>query len=76
MPIEHNAIVYDPVPHRLDFTNDMHVLATLRDPNVTKMIALVEEEPFGAVFEYGQHGDLPTFLESREKSGNEEDTFR
>ncbi|XP_076169898.1 discoidin domain-containing receptor 2-like [Ptiloglossa arizonensis] len=60
---------------RLDFTNDMHVLATLRDPNVTKMIALVEEEPFGAVFEYGQHGDLPTFLESREKSGNEEDTF-
>ncbi|XP_053970588.1 uncharacterized protein LOC128872175 isoform X1 [Hylaeus volcanicus] len=57
---------------RLDFTNDMHVLGTLRDSNVTKMIALVEEEPFGAVFEYGQHGDLPTFLESREKSGNED----
>ncbi|XP_076622399.1 discoidin domain-containing receptor 2-like isoform X1 [Colletes latitarsis] len=59
---------------RLDFTKDMLVLAALRDPNLTKMIALVEEEPFGAVFEYGQHGDLPTFLESREKSGNE-DTF-
>ena len=42
----------------------MHVLAMLRDSNVAKMIALVEEEPFGAVFEYGQFGDLPSFLES------------
>lgn len=42
----------------------MHVLAMLRDPNVAKMIALVEEEPFGAVFEYGQFGDLPSFLEN------------
>ena len=50
--------------HRLDFTKDMHVLAMLRDSNVAKMIALVEEEPFGAVFEYGQFGDLPSFLEN------------
>ncbi|KOX78499.1 Epithelial discoidin domain-containing receptor 1 [Melipona quadrifasciata] len=49
---------------RLDFTKDMHVLAMLRDSNVAKMIALVEEEPFGAVFEYGQFGDLPSFLEN------------
>ncbi|KZC04736.1 Discoidin domain-containing receptor 2, partial [Dufourea novaeangliae] len=56
---------------RIDFTKDMRVLATLRDPNMTKMLALVEEEPFGAVFEYSELGDLPTFLESREKLGNE-----
>lgn len=49
---------------RLDFTKDMRVLATLRDSNVARVIALVEEEPFAAVFEYGQLGDLPTFLES------------
>ncbi|XP_076650199.1 discoidin domain-containing receptor 2-like isoform X2 [Halictus rubicundus] len=50
---------------RIDFTKDMRVLATLRDPHVARMIALVEEEPFGAVFEYGELGDLPAFLESR-----------
>lgn len=53
------------VSHRLDFTKDMHVLSMLRNSNVAKMIALVEEEPFGAVFEYSQFGDLSSFLESR-----------
>ncbi|XP_076248235.1 discoidin domain-containing receptor 2-like [Calliopsis andreniformis] len=57
---------------RLDFTKDMRVLATIRDPNIAKVIALVEEEPFGAVFEYGQFGDLPNFFENHDRS---EDTF-
>ncbi|XP_034181268.2 discoidin domain-containing receptor 2 isoform X1 [Osmia lignaria lignaria] len=51
---------------RLDFTKDMQILAMLRDFNVAKMVALVEEEPFGAVFEYGQFGDLYHFLQSYE----------
>ncbi|KOC61458.1 Discoidin domain-containing receptor 2, partial [Habropoda laboriosa] len=55
---------------RLDFTKDMHVLAMLRHSNVAKMIALVEEEPFGAVFEYGQYGDLPSFFVARENPDN------
>lgn len=58
---------------RLDFTKDMHVLAMLQNSNIAKMIALVEEEPFGAIFEYGQFGDLPTFLENRENLDNKED---
>ncbi|XP_026671582.1 discoidin domain-containing receptor tyrosine kinase B-like [Ceratina calcarata] len=49
---------------RFDFTKDMHALSTLRNRNVAKMMALVEEEPFGAIFEYGQFGDLPNFLEN------------
>lgn len=53
----------------------MRVLATIRDPNVAKVIALVEEEPFGAVFEYGQLGDLPSFFANRGASDNE-DTLR
>lgn len=60
---------------RLDFTKDMHVLAMLRHPNVAKMIALVEEEPFGAVFEYGRYGDLPSFFEARENSENVENVI-
>ncbi|XP_012140223.1 discoidin domain-containing receptor 2-like isoform X1 [Megachile rotundata] len=59
---------------RLDFTKDMRILATLRHTNVAKMIALVEEEPFGAVFEYGQFGDLHSFLRCRDSEvGNEND---
>ncbi|XP_046825475.1 discoidin domain-containing receptor 2-like isoform X1 [Vespa crabro] len=54
-----------------DFTNDMHFLATIRDVNIARIIALVEEEPFGAVFEYGELGDLPSFLEDRRKSEND-----
>ncbi|XP_060832815.1 discoidin domain-containing receptor 2-like isoform X1 [Bombus pascuorum] len=50
---------------RLDFTKDMHVLAMLQNSNIAKMMALVEEEPFGAIFEFGRFGDLLTFLESR-----------
>ncbi|XP_076764244.1 discoidin domain-containing receptor tyrosine kinase B [Xylocopa sonorina] len=58
---------------RLDFTKDMHVLAMLRNPNIVKMMALVDEEPFGAVFEYSQFGDLPSFFESHRNSDIEED---
>lgn len=43
----------------------MHVLAMLQNSNIAKMMALVEEEPFGAIFEFGRFGDLLTFLESR-----------
>lgn len=50
---------------------DMYVLAKIRDPNITRIVALVEEEPFGAVFEYGELGDLPDFIRNREKSDNE-----
>lgn len=45
----------------------------LQNSNIAKMIALVEEEPFGAIFEYGQFGDLATFLENRENLDNKED---
>ncbi|XP_057334847.1 discoidin domain-containing receptor 2-like isoform X2 [Microplitis mediator] len=54
-----------------DFMRDMYVLAKIRDPNITRIVALVEEEPFGAVFEYGELGDLPDFIRNREKSDNE-----
>lgn len=48
---------------------DMYVLAQIRDPNIARIIALVEEEPFGAVFEYGDLGDLPDFIRSQERAG-------
>lgn len=62
--------------NRLDFTKDMQILATLRDFNLVKMVALVEEEPFGAVFEYSQFGDLYHFLQSYEKRAANENDFR
>ncbi|XP_044014837.1 discoidin domain-containing receptor 2-like [Aphidius gifuensis] len=52
-----------------DFMKDMYVLAQIRDPNIARIIALVEEEPFGAVFEYGDLGDLPDFIRSQERAG-------
>ncbi|KAJ8668389.1 hypothetical protein QAD02_010052 [Eretmocerus hayati] len=55
-----------------DFMKDMHLLAAIRDQNVARIIALVEEEPMGAVFEYGELGDLPTFIKSSSMSGNSE----
>ncbi|XP_033332108.2 discoidin domain-containing receptor 2 isoform X1 [Megalopta genalis] len=60
---------------RIDFTKDMRVLATLRDPHVARMLALVEEEPFGAVFEYSELGDLPTFFQSRSTFAENETTL-
>ncbi|XP_034942255.1 epithelial discoidin domain-containing receptor 1-like isoform X2 [Chelonus insularis] len=54
-----------------DFMRDMYILAQIRDPNLTRIVALVEEEPFGAVFEYGELGDLPNFIRSNAKSDNE-----
>ncbi|XP_058799560.1 discoidin domain-containing receptor 2-like [Phymastichus coffea] len=53
-----------------DFMKDMHLLAAIRDVNVARIIALVEEEPMGAVFEYGELGDLPTFMKSSGENGN------
>ena len=50
---------------------DMRVLAAIRDINVARIVALVEEEPFGAVFEYGELGDIPTFMKSRESSSDD-----
>ncbi|XP_015122138.1 discoidin domain-containing receptor 2 [Diachasma alloeum] len=54
-----------------DFMRDMCILAQIRDPNIARIVALVEEEPFGAVFEYGEHGDLPYYIRNQEKSNNE-----
>ncbi|XP_024936417.1 discoidin domain-containing receptor 2 isoform X2 [Cephus cinctus] len=56
---------------RKDFMKDMYTLAAVRDINIARIIALVEEEPFGAVFEYGELGDLPSFMRSHEKSSND-----
>lgn len=50
---------------------DMYALAEIRDINIARIIALVEEEPFGAVFEYGELGDLPSFVREHEKSNND-----
>ena len=50
---------------------DMRVLAAIRDINVARIVALVEEEPFGAVFEYGELGDLPNFMKNRESSSDD-----
>lgn len=61
---------------RIDFTKDMLVLAALKDPHVARMIAFVEEEPFGAVFEYSELGDLPTFLEKQKMLTENETSFR
>lgn len=55
---------------------DMHLLAAIRDLNVARIIALVEEEPMGAVFEYGELGDLPTFMKSGNENGNDSLTLR
>lgn len=55
---------------------DMHLLAAIRDLNVARIIALVEEEPMGAVFEYGELGDLPTFMKSGSENGNDDLTMR
>lgn len=49
---------------------EMYILAQIRNPNITQIVALVEEEPFGAVFEYGELGDLPNFIRNYEKSNN------
>ena len=62
--------------YRKDFMKDMHLLAAIRDVNVARIIALVEEEPMGAVFEYGELGDLPTFMKSSSENGNDEFTLR
>ncbi|XP_070528561.1 discoidin domain-containing receptor 2 isoform X2 [Cardiocondyla obscurior] len=51
---------------RKDFMNDMHTLAEIRDVNIARIIAIVEEEPFSAIFEYGELGDLSSFLKSRD----------
>lgn len=56
---------------RKDFMRDMCILAQIRDPNIARIVALVEEEPFGAVFEYGEHGDLPYYIRNQEKPNNE-----
>ncbi|OXU17697.1 hypothetical protein TSAR_002230 [Trichomalopsis sarcophagae] len=58
-----------------DFMKDMHLLAAIRDLNVARIIALVEEEPMGAVFEYGELGDLPTFMKSGSENGNNDLTM-
>ncbi|XP_012523406.1 uncharacterized protein LOC105829245 [Monomorium pharaonis] len=52
---------------REDFMNDMHILAEIRDVNIARIIAIVEEEPFSAIFEYGELGDLSSFLKSRDR---------
>lgn len=52
---------------REDFMNDMHTLAEIRDVNIARIIAIVEEEPFSAIFEYGELGDLSSFLKSRDR---------
>ncbi|KYN06614.1 Discoidin domain-containing receptor 2 [Cyphomyrmex costatus] len=52
---------------REDFMNDMHILAEIRDVNIARIIAIVEEEPFSAIFEYGELGDLSSFLKSHER---------
>lgn len=52
--------------------NDMHSLAEIRDVNIARIIAIVEEEPFSAIFEYGELGDLSSFL----KSGNCDKSIR
>lgn len=46
--------------------NDMRTLAEIRDVNIARIIAIVEEEPFSAIFEYGEVGDLPGFLKNRD----------
>ncbi|XP_014476730.1 PREDICTED: discoidin domain-containing receptor 2-like isoform X2 [Dinoponera quadriceps] len=51
---------------REDFMSDMHILAEIRDVNIARIIAIVEEEPFSAIFEYGELGDLSSFLKSRD----------
>ncbi|XP_020292195.1 uncharacterized protein LOC109858901 [Pseudomyrmex gracilis] len=52
---------------REDFMNDMHILAEIRDINIARIIAIVEEEPFSAIFEYGEFGNLSSFLKSRDR---------
>ncbi|KAL6259702.1 hypothetical protein P5V15_009617 [Pogonomyrmex californicus] len=52
---------------REDFMSDMHILAEIRDINIARIIAIVEEEPFSAIFEYGEHGDLSSFLKNRDR---------
>ncbi|XP_015523678.2 discoidin domain-containing receptor 2 [Neodiprion lecontei] len=56
---------------RKHFMNDMYSLAKIRDVNIARVIALVEEEPFGAVFEYGELGDIPSFIRTHEKSSDD-----
>lgn len=50
---------------------DMYILAAIRDINIARIIAMVDEEPLGAIFEYGELGDLPSFLRDHDKSNNE-----
>ncbi|KAK0084427.1 hypothetical protein PV326_006263 [Microctonus aethiopoides] len=53
-----------------NFMREMYILAQIQNPNITQIVALVEEEPFGAVFEYGELGDLPSFIRNYEESNN------
>lgn len=46
--------------------SDMRILAEIRDINIARIIAIVEEEPFSAIFEYGELGDLSGFLKNRD----------
>nr|XP_012216863.1 PREDICTED: discoidin domain-containing receptor 2-like [Linepithema humile] len=52
---------------REDFMNDMRILSEIRDINIARIIAIVEEEPFSAIFEYGELGDLSSFLKNRDR---------
>lgn len=54
----------------------MHLLSGIHDPNLAKIIALVEEEPMGAVFEYGELGDLATFMKNGNTNGLEDVKLR
>lgn len=47
--------------------SDMRILAEIRDVNIARIIAIVEEEPFSAIFEYGELGDLSSFLKNRDR---------
>lgn len=53
---------------REDFMNDMRILAEIRDVNIARIIAIVEEEPFSAIFEYGELGDLSSFLKNHDRN--------
>lgn len=59
---------------RKEFLRETSWLASLRDPNLVKVVGLCsQEEPLCVLQEHCEFGDLPTFLQLQAGAGAHED---
>lgn len=49
--------------YRVEFFRECNQLASIRDPNISKVIGICsKEDPVSALQEYSEFGDLPKFI--------------